>query len=95
MINQIGFGWDRNLKLQRPFHIKTDHYSLKYLLDQKANTPAQQAWIVKMMSYDYEVFFRQGSINKVADALSRVPQASLYAISAVLRKVVTQELQLP
>ena len=44
----------------RRFMIKTDHYSLRFLLDQKATTPAQQASIVKMMGYDYEVSFRKG-----------------------------------
>ena len=67
----------------RHFHIKIDHYSLNFLLDQKATTPTQQAWIVKMMGYDYQVFFRKGSTNKVADALSKVPQASLYALSSI------------
>ena len=55
------------------FQIKIDHYSLKFLLDQKANTPAQQAWIIKMIGYDYEVIFRKGSTNVVADALSKLP----------------------
>ena len=67
----------------RHFKIKTDHYSLKFLLDQKANTPAQQAWIVKMMGYDYEVLFRKGSTNIVADALSRRTQSTCYALTAV------------
>ena len=67
----------------RHFKIKTDHYSLKFLLDQTANTPAQQAWIVKMMGYDYEVIFRKGSSNTVADALSRKPHATFGAISVV------------
>ena len=67
----------------RHFHIKIDHYSLKFLLDQKATTPAQQAWVVKMMGYDYEVIFRKESSNTVADALSRQPQSQLNAISVV------------
>ena len=74
----------------RRFQIKTDHYSLKFLLDQKANTPAQQAWIVKMMGYDYEVSFRKGSTNTVADALSRKPQGSFYAISTITSDLLQQ-----
>ena len=74
--------WNAYL-MGRHFQIKTDHYSLKFLLEQQAHTPAQQAWIIKMMGYDYELSFRKGSSNTVADALSRQPQVSLYAISVV------------
>ena len=57
----------------RHFQIKIDHYSLKFLLDQKAHTPMQQTWIIKMMGYNFEVVFKKGSTNIVADALSRKP----------------------
>ncbi|KAJ7979025.1 Ty3/gypsy retrotransposon protein [Quillaja saponaria] len=40
---------------ERHFIIKTDHKSLKYLLEQKITTSAQQVWLEKMMGYDYEV----------------------------------------
>lgn len=69
--------------LERHFKIKTDHFSLKFLLDQKSNTPAQEAWVVKMMGYDYEVLYRKGITNTVADALSRKPQYQLQAMSTV------------
>ena len=74
--------WNAYL-IGRHFQIKTDHYSLKFLLDQQANTPTQQIWVVKMMGYNYEIVFRKGSTNTVADALSRKPQDSLYALSTV------------
>ena len=67
--------------LGRHFLIKTDHHSLKFLLDQKTNTPAQQVWVIKMMGYDYDLVFRKGSKNVVADALSRIPQVALQAIT--------------
>ena len=69
--------------LGRHFQIKTDHYSLKFLLDQRATTPAQQAWVIKMMGYDYEVTFRKGTSNTVADALSRKPQGHLCTMIVV------------
>ncbi|KAM1132447.1 hypothetical protein FF1_046837 [Malus domestica] len=56
----------------RHFTIKTDHCSLKYFLSQKANTHFQQKWVSKLLGYDYEIQFRSGSDNHVADALSRV-----------------------
>ena len=73
--------------IERPFQIKIDHYNLKFLLDQKANTLAQQAWIIKMTGYDYEVLFRKNSSNTVADALSRKPQSNLYVISIVISDI--------
>lgn len=57
----------------RPFNIRTDHQSLKYLLEQRISTPAQQKWLSKLLGYDYVVSYKKGSENLVADALSRVP----------------------
>ena len=74
--------WNAYL-MGRHFQIKTDHYSLKFLLDQQATTPAQQTWIIKMMGYDYKVVFRKGVTNTVADALSRKPLIQFCAISVV------------
>ncbi|GKB03552.1 retrotransposon-related protein [Tanacetum coccineum] len=61
----------RGYLLDKHFVIKTDHYSLKYLLDQRISTPAQMKWLPKLMGYDYEVIYKQGKDNAVADALSR------------------------
>ncbi|KAL4347798.1 hypothetical protein GQ457_17G006860 [Hibiscus cannabinus] len=58
----------------RHFKIKTDHQSLKFLSGNQATTPAQQTWVAKMMGYDYEVVYRRGVNNVVADTLSRNPQ---------------------
>ena len=57
--------------LGRPFVIKTDHQSLKYLLEQKIGTPAQQKWITKLLGYAFLVEYKHGKENLVADALSR------------------------
>lgn len=51
--------------------IKTDHQSLKYLLDQRITTTNQQKWITKLMGMDYEIIYRKGKENVVADSLSR------------------------
>ena len=57
--------------LGRPFVVKTDHQSLKFLLEQRIGTPAQQKWITKLMEYSFAVEYKKGIDNKVADALSR------------------------
>ena len=65
----------------RHFKIKTEHHSLKFLLDQKTTTPAQQPWVLKMMGFDYEVLYRKGTSNGAADALSRRPLGEFNAIT--------------
>ena len=52
------------------FYIKTDHQSLKYFLEQQVSSPTQQKWVRKLMGYDYEITYKQGKDNLVADALS-------------------------
>lgn len=65
------------------FCIRTDHQSLKYFLEQRVSSPTQQKWVSKLMGYDYEITYKKGKENIVADALSRTfdNQASLSAIS--------------
>nr|XP_045087225.1 uncharacterized protein LOC123494838 [Aegilops tauschii subsp. strangulata] len=55
----------------RSFHIRTDHYSLKFLLDQWLSTVPQHQWISKLFDFDFSVEYRPGRLNIVADALSR------------------------
>ncbi|KAL4379068.1 hypothetical protein GQ457_02G036740 [Hibiscus cannabinus] len=55
------------------FKIKTDHQSLRFLAENQAITPAQQKWVAKMMGLDYEVVYKKGTHNVVADTLSRKP----------------------
>nr|XP_017233486.1 PREDICTED: uncharacterized protein LOC108207560 [Daucus carota subsp. sativus] len=57
--------------MDKHFTIKTDHWSLKYLTDQKISILLQQKWISKLLGYDYTIVYRKGNENTVADALSR------------------------
>ena len=57
--------------LGRPFVIKTDQQSLKYILEQRVATLAQQKWLAKLLSYLFVVEYKKGCENRVADALSR------------------------
>jgi len=54
----------------KKFFILTDHYSLKYLLEQCVATPEQQKWVIKLLGYDYEIIYRLGHENSAMDALS-------------------------
>jgi hypothetical protein len=57
--------------LGKCFQIKTDHQSLKYFLEQRISSPEQQKWVTKLFGYDYEIIYKKGKDNVVADALSR------------------------
>lgn len=65
--------------------IRTDHYSLKYLLQQQLTTSPQQHWMSKLLGFDFEVEYKPGKLNKAADALSRrnTEQATLMAVTMV------------
>lgn len=58
------------------FIIKTDHQSVKYLLEQLLSTMLQQKWLAKLLGLDYEIVYKKGQDNKVADALSRLPEST-------------------
>ncbi|KAK5771736.1 hypothetical protein PVK06_047978 [Gossypium arboreum] len=82
--------------VERHFKICTNHQSLRFLSDQMAITPFQRRWVAKMLGYDFEVSYRKGINNRVADALSRQPQLEQCqyfqvsissAISGLLEKV--------
>jgi hypothetical protein len=60
-----------SLSIGQRFQIKTDHQSLKYFLEQRISSPEQQKWVTKLFGYDYEIIYKKGKDNVVADALSR------------------------
>jgi hypothetical protein len=51
--------------------VRTDHFSLKYLLDQRLSTIPQHAWVSKLFGYQFSIEFKPGRQNVAADALSR------------------------
>jgi hypothetical protein len=54
-----------------PFFIRIDHYSLKFLLDQKLATIPQHQWTSKLLGFDFRVEYKPNAANVVTDALSR------------------------
>ncbi|CAL1403011.1 unnamed protein product [Linum trigynum] len=60
----------RSYLLGQKFHIYTDHQSLRNLLEQRVSTPDQHKWVSKLLGYDYEIHYRPGPSNVVADGLS-------------------------
>jgi hypothetical protein len=72
--------------LEQRFQIKTDHQSLKYFLEQRISSPEQQKWVTKLFGYDYEIIYKKGKDNVVADALSRKyeDEGSIFSLSFIL-----------
>jgi hypothetical protein len=69
----------------RAFVIRSDHYSLKYTLDQRLSTMPQHQWVSKLLGYDFSVEYKPGKLNTVADTLSRrdATEPSLMALSEI------------
>jgi hypothetical protein len=63
------------------FVVKSDHDSLKYLLEQKDLHERQQKWVSRIQAYDFDIEFVKGKNNVVVDALSR--RQSIYAMTNV------------
>ena len=57
--------------MRRHLKVKTDHDSLKYFLEQRLSSKEQQKWVTKMLGYDFEIIYKKGKQNVVADPLSR------------------------
>ena len=53
------------------FIIRTDHQSLKYLLEQRVTTTLQQKWLTKLLELSYDIQYRKRKKNMAVDALSR------------------------
>jgi hypothetical protein len=67
----------------RWFLVRTDHYSLKFLLDQRLSTVPQHQWLSKLFGFDFTVEYRPERLNSAADALSRRDEetTALWALS--------------
>ncbi|KAG9453182.1 hypothetical protein H6P81_006086 [Aristolochia fimbriata] len=66
----------RHYLLGRKFIIKTNQRSLKFLMDQHTLDVEQQKWVFKLLGFDFEIHYKPGAKNRVADTLSRQPSAS-------------------
>lgn len=62
------------------FSIRTDHRSLKFLLEQRITTSHQQKYIAKLFGYDFDITYKKGKGNAAANALSRLPSSELAAL---------------
>ncbi|KAA0054256.1 putative retroelement pol polyprotein [Cucumis melo var. makuwa] len=92
----------RHYLLGHRFVVYTDQKALRHILGQRELTPGVRKWLMKLMGFDFEIFYRAGLENKVADALSRILiEAQLNVISvpsildiAVIEKEVQEDAKL-
>nr|GEX49229.1 Ty3/gypsy retrotransposon protein [Tanacetum cinerariifolium] len=66
----------RQYLLGRPFHIQTDHQSLRSIVDQTIQTPEQYKWLSKLLGYDFTITYRPESfalIQSLADRPADYP----------------------
>lgn len=55
------------------FKVVTDHQSLKWLMKLQEPSGRLGRWILELQQHSFEICYRKGALNKVADALSRNP----------------------
>lgn len=56
------------------FTVITDHQSLKWLQRLEATSGRLARLLFELQQYDFDVKYRRGTLNSVADALSRQPK---------------------
>jgi len=61
----------------KKFELKTDHRGLQYIFTQSDLNARQRSWSELLIEYDFDITYINGTLNKVADALSRRPRIFL------------------
>ena len=79
----------------RPFIVKTDHASLKWLLNLKDHNGRLMRWALLLQDYDYVIVHRAGKANGNADALSRLIQLSCLETQSAEPEVGTLQVDKP
>ncbi|GKA41114.1 hypothetical protein Tco_0733707, partial [Tanacetum coccineum] len=63
---------------------RTDHKSIKELMQHEIQTPIQQKYVRKLMGFDFSIEYKPGTLNFAADALSRVHEDEELVISSFM-----------
>lgn len=72
--------------------IKTDHRSLRFLLEKHLTIPLHHTWLAKVRGYDYKIVYKKGVENRAVDALSWVqgPEFLTLTLSSVSSNMIHQ-----
>lgn len=77
--------------LGRHFLVRSDQQSLRFLTQQREVNPEYQRWVTKLLGFDFEIQFKPGLANKVADALSRKTAGKVVLSAMISTPVVSWE----
>jgi len=58
------------------FTVVTDHQALKWLGKLESPTGRLGRWVLELQQYEFDIKYRRGTLNRVVDALSRLPKTS-------------------
>ena len=57
--------------LGRHVIIHTAQQSIRYVLDQRLVAPDKLCWVARLLGFDFEIQYKPGTTNRVADVISR------------------------
>ncbi|KAH8323019.1 hypothetical protein KR059_009923 [Drosophila kikkawai] len=66
-----------------PFTVVTDHMALKWLNSIKSPSGRIARWALGLQPYQFDIQYRKGKLNVVADTLSRAPPIELKTVNQV------------
>ena len=71
----------------RHFKVKMDHDSLEYFLEQILSIEEQKKWVTNILSYEFDIIYRKGKKNFVADALARKDEnaEALFCVISIIQ----------
>ena len=69
--------WEEKL-VGYEFHVVTDHKALEFFQTQRKLSPRQTRWMEYLSRFDFDITYVKGTLNKVADALSRYYQSDTW-----------------
>jgi len=77
----------RACQMGRHFKVKMDHDILKYFLEQILFVEEEKKWVTNILGYEFDIIYRKGKKNFVADALSRKDEdvEALFCVISIIQ----------
>lgn len=76
----------------RHFSIRTDQQSLRFIMQQQEVGANYQKWVCKLMGFDFDISYKPGPSNRVADALSRKTDGEVVLNTLVTSSIIDWDL---